>query len=81
MNNPFDILGKLIIIFSLSYIGVLVFLILISYWDDICNGVLKLLVGKNNEIILSDLKELPSSTAQELEDMGIKIMITLNQCE
>ena len=44
-------------------------------------AVAKLLVGKNNEIILSDLKELPSSTAQELEDMGIKIMITLNQCD
>ena len=44
-------------------------------------AVAKLLVGKNNEIILSDLKELPSSTAQELEDMGIKIMITFNQCD
>ena len=44
-------------------------------------AVAKLLVGKNNEIILSDLKELPSSTAQELENMGIKIMITFNQCD
>ena len=44
-------------------------------------AVAKLLVGKNNEIILSDLKELPSSTAQELEDMGIKIVINSNQCD
>ena len=63
MNNPFDILGKLIIIFSLSYIGVLVFLILISYWDDICNGVLKLLVGKN--VNIRDLKRHLSNYKKE----------------
>ena len=63
MNNPFDLLGKIIIIFSGCYLGVLLLLIIASYWDDICNGVLKLLVGKN--VNIRDLKRQLSNYKKE----------------
>lgn len=63
MNNPFDLLGRLIIIFSGCYLGALLLIILISYWDDICNGVLKLLVSKN--VNIRDLKRQLSNYKKE----------------
>ena len=55
MNNPFDFLATLIIVISLGYLATVVFLIIISYWDDICNSILKLLTRRNINII--DLKK------------------------
>ena len=50
MNNPFDFLATLIIVISLGYLATVVFLIIISYWDDICNSILKLLTRRNINI-------------------------------
>ena len=55
MNNLFDLLATLIIVISLGYLATVVFLIIISYWDDICNSILKLLTRRNINII--DLKK------------------------
>ena len=44
-------------------------------------AVAKLLAGKNNDITLSDIKELANQDKKTLEDLGIKIIITSNQVD
>ena len=44
-------------------------------------AVAKLLAGKNNDITLSDIKELADQDKKTLEDLGIKIIITSNQVD
>ena len=44
-------------------------------------AVAKLLAGKNNDITLSDIKELAEYDKKILEDLGIKVIITNNQCD
>ena len=44
-------------------------------------AVAKLLAGKNNDITLSDIKELGDQDKKTLEDLGIKIIITSNQVD
>ena len=39
-------------------------------------AVAKLLAGKNNEIVLTDLNEIKIDVKNELENLGIKIIIT-----
>ena len=50
-----DLFIKIIFGFGCAYIGVIIFLMIASYWEDICNGVLKLLSHKNINVI--DLKK------------------------
>ena len=44
-------------------------------------AVAKLLAGKNNEIVLTDLNEIKIDVKNELENLGIKIIITDNQLD
>lgn len=44
-------------------------------------SVAKLLANRNNDITLSDLNDLEENVKNELENLGIKIVITKNQCE
>ena len=44
-------------------------------------AIAKLLAGKNNDITLSDIKELADQDKKTLEDLGIKIIITSNQVD
>ena len=44
-------------------------------------AVAKLLAGKNNDITLSDIKELADQDKKTLEDLGIKIIITSKQVD
>ena len=44
-------------------------------------AVAKVLASKNNDITLSDIKKLSSNDQKELEDLGIKVIITSNQCD
>ena len=44
-------------------------------------SVAKLLANRNNDITLSDLNDLEENVKSELENLGIKIVITKNQCE
>ena len=55
--------------------------ILILGADKIGVSVAKLLANRNNDITLSDLNDLEENVKNELENLGIKIVITKNQCE
>lgn len=44
-------------------------------------AVAKLLANKNNDIILTDLNELNKDIEKELNDLGVKIVITKNQLD
>ena len=44
-------------------------------------SVAKLLANRNNDITLSDLNDLEENVKNEVENLGIKIVITKNQCE
>lgn len=44
-------------------------------------AVAKLLAGKNNEIVLTDLNEIKDDVKCELESLGVKIVITDNQLD
>ena len=44
-------------------------------------AVAKILAGKNNDITLSDINELKAEDQKMLEDLGIKVIITSNQCD
>ena len=44
-------------------------------------AVAKVLASKNNDITLSDIKKLSSNDQKELEELGIKVIITSNQCD
>ena len=44
-------------------------------------AVAKLLANKNNDIILTDLNELNKDIEKELNDLGVKIVVTKNQID
>ena len=44
-------------------------------------AVAKLLANKNNDIILTDLNELNKDIENELNDLGVKIVVTKNQID
>ena len=44
-------------------------------------AVAKLLSNKNNDIILTDLNELNKDIENELNDLGVKIVVTKNQID
>ena len=44
-------------------------------------AVARLLAGKNNNIILTDLNEINEEVSRELESLGVKIIITKNQLD
>ena len=44
-------------------------------------AVAKLLANKNNDIILTDLNELNKDVENELNDLGVKIVVTKNQID
>ena len=44
-------------------------------------AVARLLAGKNNNIILTDLNEINEEVSRELESLGVKIVITKNQLD
>ena len=44
-------------------------------------AVARLLAGKNNNIILTDLNEINEEVSRELESLGVKIVITKNQID
>ena len=44
-------------------------------------AVAKLLSNKNNDIILTDLNELNKDIEKELNDLGVKIVVTKNQID
>ena len=44
-------------------------------------AVAKLLAHKNNDITLSDINELKEEDQKMLKDLGIKVVITPDQCD